>query len=229
MICLYMFISFSFSSKNSTRTSILFFFNDTATTEIYTLSLHDALPIWGHEALLQVERILRIRHRVHGATQEEALAPERGVLAGLDAHRHVARVEVREDERVEDLARRSLRVALRIGAQRACDRKAIAQRVRRRGVGVVEAAVRAVDPSGRAHARAEASLPHEVEFGQDVHPVGDEGVLGEVAVAVVEVGIAEDLRILVLDTNAGVVAHGVVPTHREVGIGESDLEGAGLT
>src|SRR5260370_9968229 len=25
--------------------SILFFFNDTATTEIYTLSLHDALPI----------------------------------------------------------------------------------------------------------------------------------------------------------------------------------------
>src|SRR6266581_6766508 len=25
-----------------------FFFNDTATTEIYTLSLHDALPIYGH-------------------------------------------------------------------------------------------------------------------------------------------------------------------------------------
>src|SRR2546430_15362423 len=26
--------------------SNIFFFNDTATTEIYTLSLHDALPIW---------------------------------------------------------------------------------------------------------------------------------------------------------------------------------------
>src|SRR5258708_22705883 len=26
--------------------SFFFFFNDTATTEIYTLSLHDALPIW---------------------------------------------------------------------------------------------------------------------------------------------------------------------------------------
>src|SRR3712207_7352775 len=26
--------------------TIFFFFNDTATTEIYTLSLHDALPIW---------------------------------------------------------------------------------------------------------------------------------------------------------------------------------------
>src|SRR3712207_7402238 len=30
----------SFSINN------FFFFNDTATTEIYTLSLHDALPIW---------------------------------------------------------------------------------------------------------------------------------------------------------------------------------------
>src|SRR5256885_15022733 len=29
------------------QTSIFFFFNDTATTEIYTLSLHDALPISG--------------------------------------------------------------------------------------------------------------------------------------------------------------------------------------
>src|SRR5256885_7349835 len=30
--------------------SICFFFNDTATTEIYTLSLHDALPISGRPA-----------------------------------------------------------------------------------------------------------------------------------------------------------------------------------
>src|SRR2546430_2016489 len=29
-----------------------FFFNDTATTEIYTLSLHDALPIWPEARLL---------------------------------------------------------------------------------------------------------------------------------------------------------------------------------
>src|SRR3712207_8936142 len=29
---------------------IFFFFNDTATTEIYTLSLHDALPIWAVDA-----------------------------------------------------------------------------------------------------------------------------------------------------------------------------------
>src|SRR3712207_7187800 len=31
---------------------LFFFFNDTATTEIYTLSLHDALPIWGLSILL---------------------------------------------------------------------------------------------------------------------------------------------------------------------------------
>src|SRR2546430_3732822 len=31
----------------TTYTSFFFFFNDTATTEIYTLSLHDALPISG--------------------------------------------------------------------------------------------------------------------------------------------------------------------------------------
>src|SRR5256885_12083285 len=29
--------------------SFFFFFNDTATTEIYTLSLHDALPIWSRD------------------------------------------------------------------------------------------------------------------------------------------------------------------------------------
>src|SRR5687768_17967308 len=33
--------------------SLSFFFNDTATTEIYTLSLHDALPIWSFESLTQ--------------------------------------------------------------------------------------------------------------------------------------------------------------------------------
>ena len=31
------------------KKSIYFFFNDTATTEIYTLSLHDALPIYFNE------------------------------------------------------------------------------------------------------------------------------------------------------------------------------------
>src|SRR2546430_15496945 len=32
---------------------VFFFFNDTATTEIYTLSLHDALPIWSLPAAIR--------------------------------------------------------------------------------------------------------------------------------------------------------------------------------
>src|SRR3712207_9247652 len=36
---------------------LFFFFNDTATTEIYTLSLHDALPIFGHRQDLPGRRV----------------------------------------------------------------------------------------------------------------------------------------------------------------------------
>src|SRR3990172_6082107 len=36
----------SFGVYMSILIFFFFFFNDTATTEIYTLSLHDALPIW---------------------------------------------------------------------------------------------------------------------------------------------------------------------------------------
>ena len=37
---------------------VFFFFNDTATTEIYTLSLHDALPIcaWARESCVREAR-----------------------------------------------------------------------------------------------------------------------------------------------------------------------------
>src|SRR5205085_3802584 len=35
---------------SSTSISLFFFFNDPAPTEIYTLSLHDALPIWRRRA-----------------------------------------------------------------------------------------------------------------------------------------------------------------------------------
>src|SRR3712207_9282040 len=39
---------------------LFFFFNDTATTEIYTLSLHDALPIFLSHRLGESRRRLRI-------------------------------------------------------------------------------------------------------------------------------------------------------------------------
>src|SRR5258706_13706205 len=38
-----------------------FFFNDTATTEIYTLSLHDALPIYGVVMPFAMRRLARAR------------------------------------------------------------------------------------------------------------------------------------------------------------------------
>src|SRR6185369_17994510 len=43
---------------------LFFFFNDTATTEIYTLSLHDALPISHFGAELVRLRELRLEQRV---------------------------------------------------------------------------------------------------------------------------------------------------------------------
>src|SRR3712207_7531214 len=60
----------------------VFFFNDTATTEIYTLSLHDALPIWGlargvrePPAEEQQRRLPRVVHaglvRLHHRRSEE--------------------------------------------------------------------------------------------------------------------------------------------------------------
>src|SRR3712207_7858006 len=53
---------------------IVFFFNDTATTEIYTLSLHDARPIFGsvHERAVEVEEC-GPEHRLLQAVLEEAL------------------------------------------------------------------------------------------------------------------------------------------------------------
>src|SRR6202045_3702030 len=46
--------------------SFSFFFNDTATTEIYTLSLHDALPIYsGHDKVLPAH----LPHPPHGAAR----------------------------------------------------------------------------------------------------------------------------------------------------------------
>src|SRR3712207_7466264 len=57
-----------------------FFFNDTATTEIYTLSLHDALPISARHQVRPGPRLrprrpaVRLRHR----RPARARRPERG-------------------------------------------------------------------------------------------------------------------------------------------------------
>src|SRR5438876_2363081 len=61
--------------------SVFFFFNDTATTEIYTLCLHDALPIWRPTRSSRCSRCCagcpagwtgsRPRSRVAGSRSEE--------------------------------------------------------------------------------------------------------------------------------------------------------------
>src|SRR3712207_6978787 len=65
-----------------------FFFNDTATTEIYTLSLHDALPICGRRRARGVPRDahLRLLARAVGAPRDA-----RRARPGLDAHAPGAR------------------------------------------------------------------------------------------------------------------------------------------
>src|SRR3989441_5083983 len=93
-----MYICYSYA--HSLPSSSFFFFNDTATTEIYTLSLHDALPIYGvgrdlHRGVagpaLRHRRLVRVASdpRVHltgGVVDHEA--------RGVDLHRHVGEHEL---------------------------------------------------------------------------------------------------------------------------------------
>src|SRR2546422_4763355 len=67
-----------------------FFFNDTATTEIYTLSLHDALPI----LLVQVGLELVQEHREFGVVE----LARRGDVRGIDDHGAHARSEEHTSE-----------------------------------------------------------------------------------------------------------------------------------
>src|SRR3990167_7829765 len=64
------------SRHSSISFSVFFFFNDTATTEIYTLSLHDALPICqGHRGDVRRrprrdQRLRQGRRDLHGRSEE---------------------------------------------------------------------------------------------------------------------------------------------------------------
>src|SRR3712207_8475627 len=62
-----------------------FFFNDTATTEIYTLSLHDALPILLLQEGEEGGEVGPGERRVHRSQRDadQVLVGERELLAGL--------------------------------------------------------------------------------------------------------------------------------------------------
>src|SRR3989441_610340 len=76
-----------------------FFFNDTATTEIYTLSLHDALPICGFSlpGLSDGESIWRRIGRRHGSRQNGA-DPHLACLAARGRRRDYASTKRRHCE-----------------------------------------------------------------------------------------------------------------------------------
>src|SRR3712207_7450090 len=61
---------------------MIFFFNDTATTEIYTLSLHDALPIWVACAISPPFRPLTIEEDA-AFTHEISTSGARILLVGI--------------------------------------------------------------------------------------------------------------------------------------------------
>src|SRR5258706_9967202 len=63
--------------------SLIFFFNDTATTEIYTLSLHDALPIWNSTSLTPFAKRTPVRPSLShfGPERSAPFVVNRGGLA----------------------------------------------------------------------------------------------------------------------------------------------------
>src|SRR5258708_29080023 len=65
---------------------MFFFFNDTATTEIYTLSLHDALPISGRpgERPVVARRHARSAHPVLAGQRALPAQCRRGPLGGRE-------------------------------------------------------------------------------------------------------------------------------------------------
>src|SRR2546422_8041017 len=77
-----------------------FFFNDTATTEIYTLSLHDALPISCREVWRRGDEGQGSRRPAHWRSDGRRLSPlPRRADAGARLHRaHAGRSEEHTSE-----------------------------------------------------------------------------------------------------------------------------------
>src|SRR5438445_3696534 len=79
------------SADFSSRTDVLFFFNDTATTEIYTLSLHDALPI---SYLRRAGLLGRVRFLVGDALGQ--LRATRGKFDLIRSEEHTSELQSRQ-------------------------------------------------------------------------------------------------------------------------------------
>src|SRR3712207_7025631 len=91
---------------------MLFFFNDTATTKIYTLPLHDALPILARGAAAHAARAgggrpgARGRSRRPGDPPEGRTRPARFREEGAGPGRHAGRGRPRSEEHTSELQSR---------------------------------------------------------------------------------------------------------------------------
>src|SRR3712207_9055946 len=72
---------------------VVFFFNDTATTEIYTLSLHDALPILSRWAPSRMERSPRPGMR---ASRLPHSAPAASAASSSRSEEHTSELQSRQ-------------------------------------------------------------------------------------------------------------------------------------
>src|SRR3712207_8807838 len=85
------------------------FFNDTATTEIYTLSLHDALPIWDRDAEredvgVRGERVVRHPLVDEVVVLRRRLVPDEGVEQ--DERERAGGADDRSEEHTSELQSR---------------------------------------------------------------------------------------------------------------------------
>src|SRR4030081_4074054 len=94
--------------------SFFFFFNDTATTEIYTLSLHDALPIYRHRVPRAAHRdLLRGRQPAPRARVEAVRDRQASRRQGVDPWRARIEDQFHRAPRADRPAHRPLREARR--------------------------------------------------------------------------------------------------------------------
>src|SRR5438067_9686744 len=80
----------------STCYFLFFFFNAPATTEIYTLSLHDALPISGMDGL-EVCRRVRERKKMVYVIMLTSLGAKESIVEGLRSEEHTSELQSRFD------------------------------------------------------------------------------------------------------------------------------------
>src|SRR6266496_6589293 len=94
-----------YSTFSFVTSLFFFFFNDTATTEIYTLSLHDALPISrgldDRQAVLDRQRLEPGRHRVRGRSEEHTseLQSRRDLVCRLLLEKKKKEVQIKHRKR----------------------------------------------------------------------------------------------------------------------------------